>query len=438
MAVQDKFNKPNVIYKITKVIDLGGGTLTIPEGCTLDFQGGSFYNGTIQGNNTKIKAGLGKIFETDVILSSSWDIDGLYPEWFGAKGDYTTDDILPIQKCIDTGLIIRVDTVLTTNYAISTSIKFNQDLNMHSFYTIRGVNLAKIKNSSNGTIFSTTLPYTQHPVAQYLKVLKLQFQGSPNNYVLDGNKIMRVEISDCIFNIKLLYATHYIQTLYVHNCKINDYGTTSSSAYWFQVEDGLHDVKFDNLQFEYSIGGAIAAYGGSTFGVANLSVTNCLFEALRKGAAISYRKVYSMLVSGCYFEDNKGGHIVAIDSGNSSIALVGNTFNEINPTDAIDNSSGNGTYKIVWFGTTNCSSISNGGLSSEANNKGHFFRSGDNSLFINDYGFAFNSLGYGSSPSVGNIGQGLFEGKMYYNTTLKKWVTYNGTAWVNMDGTALI
>ena len=85
MAVQDKFNKPNVIYKITKVIDLGGGTLTIPEGCTLDFQGGSFYNGTIQGNNTKIKAGLGKIFETDVILSSSWDIDGLYPEWFGAK-----------------------------------------------------------------------------------------------------------------------------------------------------------------------------------------------------------------------------------------------------------------------------------------------------------------------------------------------------------------
>ena len=56
MAIQDKFNKTNVIYKITKDISLGGGTLTIPEGCTLDFQGGSFTNGTIVGTNSDIRA----------------------------------------------------------------------------------------------------------------------------------------------------------------------------------------------------------------------------------------------------------------------------------------------------------------------------------------------------------------------------------------------
>lgn len=54
MAIQDKFNKPNHIYKITKDIDLEGQTLTIPNGCTLDFQGGSFSNGTIVGNSTSI------------------------------------------------------------------------------------------------------------------------------------------------------------------------------------------------------------------------------------------------------------------------------------------------------------------------------------------------------------------------------------------------
>lgn len=54
MAIQDKFNKPNVIYKITKDIDLEGGTLTIPAGCTLDFQGGSFSNGTIVFNSTLV------------------------------------------------------------------------------------------------------------------------------------------------------------------------------------------------------------------------------------------------------------------------------------------------------------------------------------------------------------------------------------------------
>lgn len=54
MAIQDKFNKSNVIYKITKGIDLRGGTLTIPAGCILDFQGGSIFNGTIVLDNTKI------------------------------------------------------------------------------------------------------------------------------------------------------------------------------------------------------------------------------------------------------------------------------------------------------------------------------------------------------------------------------------------------
>ena len=52
--IQQMFSKSNMIYKITKDIDLQGGTLTIPEGCTLDFQGGSFSNGTIIGNNTDI------------------------------------------------------------------------------------------------------------------------------------------------------------------------------------------------------------------------------------------------------------------------------------------------------------------------------------------------------------------------------------------------
>lgn len=52
--MQYKFSKPNVIYKITKDIDLEGETLTIPAGCTLDFQGGSFTNGTIILNNTKV------------------------------------------------------------------------------------------------------------------------------------------------------------------------------------------------------------------------------------------------------------------------------------------------------------------------------------------------------------------------------------------------
>lgn len=52
--VQSKFNRSNTIYKITRDIDLGNGVLTIPAGCTLDFQGGSFSSGTIVFNSTLV------------------------------------------------------------------------------------------------------------------------------------------------------------------------------------------------------------------------------------------------------------------------------------------------------------------------------------------------------------------------------------------------
>ena len=53
-AIQNRFNKPNMIYKITKDISLNYGVLTIPAGCTLDFQGGRFYSGTIVLNSTLV------------------------------------------------------------------------------------------------------------------------------------------------------------------------------------------------------------------------------------------------------------------------------------------------------------------------------------------------------------------------------------------------
>ncbi len=52
--IQNKFNRPNMIYKVTNDYDLGGNTLTIPSGCTLSFNGGRLFNGTIVLNGTKV------------------------------------------------------------------------------------------------------------------------------------------------------------------------------------------------------------------------------------------------------------------------------------------------------------------------------------------------------------------------------------------------
>lgn len=123
-SAQSLFTKANQIYKITKDIDLGGSTLTIPEGCTLDFQGGSFSNGTIQGNNTKIKAGLEKIFNLDIELTGSWAVIEAYPEWFGAIGNGTIDCKDALYNCVQ----YFNKTVLSSNRYAVTNLVFDYPL----------------------------------------------------------------------------------------------------------------------------------------------------------------------------------------------------------------------------------------------------------------------------------------------------------------------
>lgn len=65
-----KIVNSNIIYVIVSDIDLQGETLTIPAGCTLDFQGGSFSNGTIIGN-CKITGNVSNIFGDNLILFST-------------------------------------------------------------------------------------------------------------------------------------------------------------------------------------------------------------------------------------------------------------------------------------------------------------------------------------------------------------------------------
>lgn len=81
-AIQNKFNKASVIYKITKDINLNGGTLTIPAECTLDFQGGSFTNGTIVGTNSDIRADEHVTIFRGIIITGTWKVKEISSGWF--------------------------------------------------------------------------------------------------------------------------------------------------------------------------------------------------------------------------------------------------------------------------------------------------------------------------------------------------------------------
>lgn len=129
MNIQNKFKKTNTIYKITKDMNLEGSTLIIPVGCTLDFQGGSFKNGTIEGNGTAIQSELRRIFDDNIVLEGMWNVKEAYPEWFGGKGDGVTDNTQAINNCIK---------YFTNTYISAGTYITNQIDDIPSFRTING------------------------------------------------------------------------------------------------------------------------------------------------------------------------------------------------------------------------------------------------------------------------------------------------------------
>lgn len=95
--LQNKFNKPNTIYKVTKDLDLNHCVLTIPEGCTLQFDGGTISNGSLSGNFTKIITDSSTvIFGQQIHIEGSWDIADIYDEWFQFDTDpsYISNDTI--------------------------------------------------------------------------------------------------------------------------------------------------------------------------------------------------------------------------------------------------------------------------------------------------------------------------------------------------------
>ena len=77
VLTQEMINEENTIYEIRYNFDLNGAEIIIPDGCILNFNGGTISNGNIFGNI---------------------DNEYLYPEWFGAKGDGIKDDSLAIKN----------------------------------------------------------------------------------------------------------------------------------------------------------------------------------------------------------------------------------------------------------------------------------------------------------------------------------------------------
>lgn len=82
VLTQEMINDVNTIYEIRYDFDLNGREIAIPEGCVLDFKGGSLSNGNIIGNNSSIINVSNNLIFKDIEIKGTWIIDNIYSNWF--------------------------------------------------------------------------------------------------------------------------------------------------------------------------------------------------------------------------------------------------------------------------------------------------------------------------------------------------------------------
>ena len=92
ILTQSMMQWPNTIYIIQYDYDLQGAEITIPEGCVLDFQGGSLNNGTLLGTYVSVIADSVPIFGINMDFNVKLNVEFVNALWFGAKGDGLTDN----------------------------------------------------------------------------------------------------------------------------------------------------------------------------------------------------------------------------------------------------------------------------------------------------------------------------------------------------------
>lgn len=300
---QDMFTQSNTIYEIRYDFDLNGKEITIPEGCVLDFQGGSLSNGVIIGEKTVIEASIVKIFNTDITLTGTWNIDSIYAEWFGAKPSKSPlagkeDDSTYIQKCLDVMKNINVKTLtfLEGAYMIKQPIEVAP---VHKFL-LKGISPAStLYTDDNLTAFFT------NSSNGYL-------QAKFENFTIWGNYVYNatldyVAYADYAFYFPNGFIYSYIKSIFISYCKT---AICLGETYPCQLvendisycDNGIHFLNGNNLRVNIRHN---SIHYCKKFGVILISgsgIDICSNDFDQLGCAIYAVRVTSMDIHDCSFE----------------------------------------------------------------------------------------------------------------------------------------
>lgn len=313
---EDGTEKTNTRYIIQYDYDLNGATLTIPEGCVLDFQGGSFSNGKIKGNLTLIEAPLVKILGEDLITDGSWNLDKINVEWFGAVGNGNSDSSTAVKNAIRFHNNNNRTTFVHGPYDHHrhTTIQFNQGvyrINQSVVYntgiTFKGENSLIVSDLGvetpvfdsgylvDGNLISNSSLSTQELISKGLCIgvhfEDLSFENI-NNCINNRGVVWQSMVRNCYFNFCGI-AIQGDNNFYFQYRDITIYGTKNgnfNNIGKIILGEAANRIQFQNVQI-----GSIAYENNNTRGVGiqitdggtNISIKDCSFELMYTGVELT-------------------------------------------------------------------------------------------------------------------------------------------------------
>lgn len=149
---QSDFNQANAIYEIRYDFDLNGSTINIPEGCVLQFEGGSISNGTITGQGTKILGSTLNIF-TSIVIEGTWNVPTISTSMFSSLSeDNDLRKVIALSNSRIQNTIIIEDGIY--NIDIETNQGTGITLNSNTHLILNGNIQLKSNNFTNYSIIN--------------------------------------------------------------------------------------------------------------------------------------------------------------------------------------------------------------------------------------------------------------------------------------------
>lgn len=291
VLTQDMINKENTIYNIQYDYDLNGKSINLPSNCILEFTGGSLNNGTIIGNNSKIKGDLIQIFKINTIINGSWDIIESYPEWFGEKTSTS------IQLCLDYFPVVKLT---NSEYICNTALVISDSAKI-------------LKGEGNNTIldFSTCNAEVCINMSAFRTVLK-DLIVKTNNFVENQTGISFIystengQIENVIvqgfYNGININKTWYsvLNNIRIRNISPQGYGMIIGSLTDSSKEE-VNNISFNNIWIEGGINSVV--FNNVTLGA--VVFDTCTFESTQETALKTLSQVNGAIsFKNCYFEKN--------------------------------------------------------------------------------------------------------------------------------------